>query len=365
MDDSSTHYKQGMKYWDEKKYTEAEEEFQRVRSLDSNYAPAYAGLALTTAQAAKTAGNVETAEEGFEEALQIVDTAQYLDSTIPEVFIAKAVIIAMKNEGKEATTWLPKVEEEYYKALKRDRKNAEAFYRRGCCYKNVYEFSKAADDFKKVIDLKKEFITQATKQWEIVQKIIRVVSGNEMSKKIALVEQVDRADIAALFVSELHIGKLIDKKTTAHYDTTVKAPNDSLKIKTDSIVTMVEVTDIDGHWAKSFIMDIVERGISGLEPYPDRTFRPDQTVNRGEYALMLKEVLIVITGNKGFAAKDTGTENRFPDVNPSHPAYNAICTTVGNGIMEVAKSGEFYPSKPLSGPDALLSIRNLKFLWLH
>ena len=297
--------------------------------------------------------------------MKLADKAQSLDSKIPDVFIAKAIVIAMKNEGKEAKTWLDEVEKEYNKALKLDPKNAEAFYRRGYCYKKAYEFSKAADDFRKVLDLKKEFTTKANEQWEIVQKIERVASGTDVNKKIALVERVCRADIAALFVSELQIDKLIDKKAPNSNDTDFQAPGDSRQMKADSIVSMNEVTDIDGHWAKNFIMDIVEFGIRGLEPYPDHTFRPEQPVNRGEYALMVEDVLIAITVNEDLATKPAGTESRFPDVNTSHPAYNAICNVVDNGIMDAAINGAFGPDKPVSGPDALLVIRNLKFLWLH
>jgi hypothetical protein len=362
MDDPPTHYKQGMKYWDDGKYAQAEEEFKLAQSLDPKYAPAYAGLALTTAQNAKNASDVDAMNKGFKEAIALADKAQSLDSKIPEVFIAKAIVITMKNEGKEAKSWLGDVEKEYAKALKIDPENAEALYRRGYCYKKAYEFSKAAADFRKVLDLKKDFTIQANEQWEIVQKIERAAPGTDVGKKIALVEQIGRADIAALFVSELQIDKLVDKKAPKNYNTEFQAPGDSREMQADSVVSMAAVTDISGHWAKNFIMDIVDRGIRGLEPYPDHTFHPDQLVNRGEYALMVEDVIIAITGDKTLATKHIGTESRFPDVNPSHPAYNAICNAVDKGVMDAAMNGEFGLDKPVSGPDALLVIRKLKDL---
>jgi hypothetical protein len=362
MDDPPTHYKQGMKYWDDGKYAQAEEEFKLAQSLDPKYAPAYAGLALTTAQTAKTADNVEASEEGFKAALKLADKAQGLDSKIPEVFIAKAIVITMQNEGKDAKKWLKDVEKEYNKAIKIDPENAEAYYRRGYCYKKAYEFSSASADFKKVLDLKKEFTSEANEQWEIVQKIERAAPGTDVGKKIALVEKISRADIAALFVSELKIDKLIDKKAPKNYDTDFQAPEDKREMKADSIVEMAAVTDIDGHWAKNFVMDVVERNIRGLEPYPDHTFHPDQLINRGEYALMVEDALIAITGDKDLATKHIGTESRFPDVNPSHPAYNAICNAVDKGVMDAAMNGEFGLEKAVSGPDALLVIRKLKDL---
>ena len=364
-DDPPTHCKQGMNYWNVGEYIQSENEFKLALSLDTNYAPAYAGLALTTAQTAKIAGDAETAENGFNEALKLADKAQSLDSKIPEGFIAKAIVITMKNEGKEATTWLDEVEKEYNKALKLDRKNAEALYRRGCCYKKAYELSKAADDFRKVIDLKKEFAMQANEQLGLVQKIERASSGSDVSKKIALVERISRADIAALFVSELQIEKLIEKKAHRSDDTVFQALADSTEMRTDSIVSKAMISDIDAHWARDFIIDIVGYGIRGLEPYPDHTFHPDQLVNRGEFAQMVEDVFFAITGERRTAANQADNGSRFPDVNQVHPAYDAIRAAVDNGLMDTGKNGEFGPDKPVSGPDALLVIRNLKFLWLH
>ncbi|MBN1757189.1 MAG: S-layer homology domain-containing protein [Chitinispirillaceae bacterium] len=360
MDDPPTHYKQGMKYWDEGKYDQAEEEFKLAQSLDPKYALAYSGLALTTAQHAKTATDVDATRDGFKEALKLADKAQSLDNKVPEVFIAKAIVITMKNEGTPAKEWLDDVEREYNRALKLDPENAEALYRRGYCYKKAYEFSKAGDDFRKVLDLKKDFTAEANEQWEIVQKIERAAPGTDVGKKIALVEKISRADIAALFVSELKIDKLIDKKAPKQYDTDFQAPGDARTMQADSVVSMATVTDIDGHWAKNFIMDIVERGIRGLEPYPDHTFHPDQLINRGEYAMMVEDALIAITGDKDLATKHIGSESRFPDVNPSHPSYNAICNAVDKGVMDAAMNGEFGLTDPVSGPDALLVIRKLK-----
>lgn len=362
MDDPPTHYKQGMKYWDEGKFQQAEEEFNLAKSLDAKYAPAYSGLALVTAQKAHDATDQKTADEGFKEALKLADKAQELETKLPLVFIAKAIVITMKNEGKPAKEWLEDVEKEYNKAIKIDPDNSESYYRRGFCYKKAYEFTKAENDFKKVLDLNKDFTTQANEQWELVQKIQRAAPGTDVGKKIALVEKISRADIAALFVSELKLDKLVTKKRPKTYNTEFTAPGDSREMKVDNVVTMVAMTDISNHWAKNFITDIVDLNVRGLEPYPDHTFHPDALVNRGEYAMMVEDALIAITGDQSLATKHIGTESRFPDVNAAHPSYNAICNAVDKGIMSADLSGAFGLEKSVSGPDALLIIRNLKNL---
>lgn len=362
MDDPPTHYKQGMKYWDEEKFTQAEEEFKLAQSLDPKYAPAYSGLALTTAHSAKETTDSDSAKKLFKEAIRLADKAQSLDGQDPAAYIAKGLVITMRNEGIEAKKWLNDVEKEYNKAIKLDSENAEAYFRRGYCYKKAFEFSKAADDFRNVLDLKKSFTEEANKQWEIVQRIERAAPGTDVGKKIALVEKISRADIAALFVSELKIDKLIDKKARKNYDTGFAAPEDSREMTTDTLVQKAAITDIDNHWAKNFITDITERDIRGLEPYPDHTFHPDQLVTRGEYALMVEDALIAITGDQELATKHIGTESRFPDVNASHPVYNAICNAVDKGVMDAGMNGEFGMVKTVSGPEALLVIRKLKDL---
>lgn len=351
MDTPDTHYKEGMKYVNDGKLDKADEEFKLATSLDPKFAPAYAGKALVKAN-----------KKEFKEALDLADKAQSLDSRLPATFIAKGLVITMDNEGKPAKDWLKDVEKQYDKALDIDPENSEAYFRRGWCYKKAYQFSKAAADFRKVIELKKDFTKEADDQWQVVQMIERAAPGTDVGNRIALVDKISRADIAALFVSELQIDKLIEKKRQKKYDSDFKAPTDTRVMKTDSMVTVAAATDIDNHWAKNFILDIVDYGIRGLEPYPDHTFHPDQFVNRGEYAMVVEDAIIAILQDPALATKHIGRQSRFPDVNPSHPSYNALCNAVDKGIMSAEMTGEFGPEKSVSGPEALLVIRKLKEL---
>jgi hypothetical protein len=351
MDTPQSHCKEGMKYYNDGKFDKAAEEFNLATSLDAKFAPAYAGLALVTAN-----------KGDFKEAIKLAEKCQSLDNKIPDGFVAKAIVITKQNEGKPAKEWLKDVENEYEKALKVDPQNSEVYYRRGVCYKKAYEFGKAADDFKKVLELKKDWTKEADDQWQLVQMIERAAPGTDVGKRIALVEKISRADIAALFVSELQIDKLVEKKRPKNYDNSYKAPTDNREMKVDSAVSMAAVTDIGNHWAKNFISDIVDLKIRGLEPYPDHTFHPDQLVNRGEYAMVVEEAIIAVLHDPSLATKHIGSESRFPDVNPSHPAYNAICNAVDKGVMTADLNGEFGLDKSVSGPEALLVIRKIKEL---
>jgi tetratricopeptide (TPR) repeat protein len=364
MDTPETHYKQGMKYWMTEKWGKAEEEFNLAKSLDKKFAPAYAGLALTTAKKAQYAADKKTENQGFDEALKLAEQAQELGGKIPDGFIAKALVLTMKHEGKdEAKKWLPDVEKQYEKALKNGPNNPFVYFMRGSSYKRAFEFAKAAADFKQVLEIKGDFTAEADEQWALIQKIERAAPGTDVGKRIALVDRISRADIAALFVSELEVDKLMEKRRALVPNTEFKAPDDPREMQVDTMKSMPKVTDIDNHWAKNFILDIVDLSIRGLEPYPDHTFKPDDLINRGEYAMMVEDVLIAILGDETLATKNIGaTESRFPDVNPSYPAYNAICNAVDKGIMDAEMNGAFGPEKSVSGADALLVIRKIKEL---
>ena len=48
-------------------------------------------------------------------------------------------------------------------------------------------------------------------------------------------------------------------------------------------------SDIDEHWAKSYILDAAEKGI--ISGYPDGTFLPDKPVTRAEFTKMVNNAL--------------------------------------------------------------------------
>jgi tetratricopeptide (TPR) repeat protein len=358
-DDPVAHFKQGMRYWDETRYQSAEEEFNFAKSLNPKFAPAYSGLSLTIAKKAQNANDETSSADKFKEALKLADKAQSLDITQPIVFIAKAFVITMQNENRPADEWLGDVESEYNKAIKLEPQNPESYYRRGFCYEKAYEFTKAANDFQRVIDLNCEFSTKAKKQWELIQIIQHAVPGTSAGKKIALAEQISRADVAALFIAELEIDKLV---TTIHipYNTVSEVPID--KSKQYNAESLPEVTDISSHWARVFINDIIRFDIRGLELYPDHTFHPNHLVNRGEYAMSIEDALIAITGDKSLSTKYISSESRFTDVNPAHPAYNAICNAVDSGLFDVDSTGAFGVEQPVSGPEALEVIGKIRAL---
>jgi len=88
---------------------------------------------------------------------------------------------------------------------------------------------------------------------------------------------------------------LIEKKRPEVYDTRFRAPEDPTKMQATEVTKMEAATDLKGHWAERWLGDIIRAQISGLEPYPDHTFRPDEPINRANYAQVMQGIMILVT----------------------------------------------------------------------
>lgn len=345
LDSPDNHYNQGMRELDQGDLPAAEEEFNRALALDPDYAEGFSGLALVYAERGDFDKAKEFAEKGVDKNKKSVDAR-----------VAKGRVIAMEMKGDD---WVKKAIKEFDEALKVNPKSDKALFYKGQTFKNALMFGEAAEAFRDVIALKGDFAAKANGEWELVQKIQRAAPGTKSGAKIALVEAIDRADLAVLLVEELKLLELLEKKRPKSYDTGFKAPEDPTKMTTTTTHQMAEVTDIEGHWAKNWILDVVKA--KGMDVYPDHTFKPDEKINRANYAMLMQNILIMVTGDESLATKYIGQPSRFPDVNPSHYAYNAACLMVDRGIMQADKmSGAFNLNDTVSGADALLIIRDFQ-----
>jgi tetratricopeptide (TPR) repeat protein len=344
LDTPDNHYRQGHRALDRGDLEAAAEEFDRATALDPDYAGGYVGLGL-----------VEAEKEDYKDALDLVDKGIGKDKEFIDGYIAKGRILVKQRAGDK---WLDNAVKQYEKALKIDENNEKALFYLGEAYKNAYDFDTAADYFKDVISIKGDFAAQANSEWELMQKIQRAAPGTRIGKKIALIPEIDRADLAVLFIEELKLLEVLQKKQPKTYDTRFRPPKDPTKMEEQEQEQKL-ATDIENHWAKNYIEDIIKAEAMGV--FPDRTFRPDEKITRANYAMFLQNILIAVTGDQKLATKYIGTPSRFPDINPTHYAYNAICLSVDRGIMQADKmDGSFGLNKTVSGADALLIIRDLQ-----
>lgn len=346
LDTPDNHYSQGMRELDRGNIAAAKGEFERARGLDANYPEAYAGLGLALAY-----------EQQFDKALDMVNNGLGKNDKSVECRIAKGRILAMQMKGDD---WVEDAVNEYNKALKVDANNDKAHFYTGEAYKTAYQFDMAAGAYSKAIALKGDYAERANEQWALVQKIQRAAPGTKIGAKIALIPEINRADLAVLLMEEMKLAEVFAKKRQPTYDTGFKAPDDPTKMQTSETEKLAAYTDVaDGYWAKNWIADIVK--IGGMEPFPDHTFRPEEKINRANYAMTMQSILIAATGDPSLATKYIGGNSRFPDVRSDHFAYNSMALMVDRGIMTADKmSGAFNPEGFMSGADALLAIRDFQ-----
>jgi hypothetical protein len=357
MDTPPAHYKQGMKYFNDNKTDRAGEEFDLALSLDKKFAPAYAGKALVTAVQARQNDDKKLADLADDQ----IDKAKGLDDKDPAIWIAAGRVITILKAGdRKDNSWYKKAVKQFDEAIKLDPRSGEAYFRRGMAYRKALLFIAAKGDFGKVLDLKNGYVEEADLQWKIMQDIERS-ARSENGKNIALVEELTRADICVLFIDEVNLTKYIQKRKPAEVDNSFQAPTVDTKMETETVTKMADATDIQGHWAKNFIFDVIDLGLRGLDPGPNHQFEPDKPINRGEFSLMLEDIVIAMTKDD-IKTKHIGGPERFKDVPPSHPYYNAMCNAVDRGYMKGDVNGFIHPQDAVSGPQALLIMRELRNL---
>lgn len=106
--------------------------------------------------------------------------------------------------------------------------------------------------------------------------------------------------------------------------------------------------DITGHWAEVSIKNAVNGGI--VSGYPDGTFKPDMTVTRAEFAVMLMNawklqgegVVLTFTDNAKIGAW----------------AQQAIAKAVKAGIIHGYEDGSFRPDAQITRAEMAVIIAN-------
>jgi len=350
LDTPEHHVFTGYKLYDKSDYAGAQREFVLALQLDKNYSPAYVGLGLAFGS-----------QNDFEKAHENMKKGKSLAKKKEDKVDAHVGMIRLYSmERKEK--WLNNAEDEFEDAVKIDPKSSAAYFYMGKAYKYGYNFDKAGTQFKKVLDLNDKYLVEADNEWKVVQKIQRAAPGSMIGKKIALIEEITRADLAALFVQELLLEKLYQKRTPAQFDTSFKAPTDTRKFEADKIVKAEAATDIQAHVLRTDIETVLRLGVRGLEPTPDHKFLPNEKVSRAAYAMMIEDILIKVSGNQKLATEFIGSKSPFPDLRNDLPYFNAVMVCTSRGIMEAKdmSTGEFAPRGTVSGADALLIIRKLK-----
>lgn len=106
--------------------------------------------------------------------------------------------------------------------------------------------------------------------------------------------------------------------------------------------------DIAGHWAQPFIEPLAEEEI--VAGYLDGTFRPENPVNRDEFAAILRQAF-----NKDSVREIAGGDV-YQDVPADYWAAVAIEEAYEMGFMQGYPGGFFRPNQPVSRVEAIVAL---------
>ena len=331
------HVFSGMKLLENGKLSDAEREFNLAKELDEKYYGAYRGLGLIFGYQGK-----------FEQAFNHMSLAKELVKRKDEEALVYVGFMRLHTK-KKGKGWLNNVEENFQKAntiLKNIRKQwADPYFYMGLAYKEAYEFSSAAQQFKKALEINTNLSDKAYYELKLVEKIERAMPKTLRGKKIVLLEKMRRVDVAALLIQEIGLDKIYKKvRPSSTYQTPVPG-------------------DVVDHPLRKNIMAVIPLKIKGLSVFPNGRFEPNKSITRASYAMMIADIIGTLSNNPSLGTKYTGTVSPFTDVRNDVHYFNAImvCTTEDIMKPEMGFRQEiFNPLGNVAGVDALLILRRMK-----
>lgn len=266
-------------------------------------------------KAYQEAGDIEQALVEFQKAHSL--KADDLDFTIEigELFLAQKDY--MMAEGY------------FQEALKTNPNYAPAIVAMGKAKLAQQQYDKAVEAFKQALAI--EPGNQQAAEWLKKAQTNRIQDNlPPQYGAIAASPQVTRGEVAALLMVEFAL------------ENRLPAPS-----------KRVIISDITTHWAKPYIIKAVQYDLIGLPP--DRYFRPDEPMYKGELAQTLDLLL-----KKLGAALPSAPAGAFSDVYSDNQYAGAIYRVEAAGLMSASGDGTFGVVNPLSGAEMMQIMARVK-----
>ena len=368
LDTPAHHALRGQDLIQQKRWNAAQKQFDSALELDPEFPPALSGKSLVKAHQSNQKGRKservvalrEESKDYLEKALSQADTPEH------QIRI-RIDAIRIKIQLKE-NDWLEESKDHYGEVLEliedqpsqRKRLSELNFYM-GEAFLSARVFSDASGHYGRVLELNQGFTREADQQHALVQKIVRAQPGSSYAREVALVTEITRADLSALLIEEFQLESLYQRGVKMDASGK-KFKSPVKKFKSKETKNLEDATDIEDHPLRQDIELILQLKVRGLEANPQHLFFPNRGITRAEYALMLEDILIKVTQDKGLSTQFLGDRSPWSDVRSDAYYYNAARTLTSRGILEVRNKirGEFGPDDPVHGADVLLSLRLMK-----
>ena len=115
-------------------------------------------------------------------------------------------------------------------------------------------------------------------------------------------------------------------------------------------------TDVRGHWASRWIVEVIRAGI--MDVFPNHTFQPRAVVRRADLAQAASRILALTGTNPSRPDRNRLT---MADVGTTHLGYDDIASAVAVGVLSL-EGGYFRPSRAVTGQEAADALRRLEQL---
>ncbi|RMF62112.1 MAG: tetratricopeptide repeat protein [Calditrichaeota bacterium] len=351
VDTPEVHYDRGKALLGQEKFNDAMFEFKQATSLNPKFAPAYEGMAWIYLEQ----NDLKAAEEAVNKALD-------LDGKWVLAKIARARIKAKQEKYDDAIDEAKDAIKDIPGSSVPDKRAAqiEAWLTLGDIYKEADRYDEAQKAYQQVLEIDR-LNMKASKAIKDLAAYKTATTGQRPElKKIASKKEITRSDVAVLFVLELPLEKIFRQAPQTQEQSAWRPPTQSVmgKREPESAGPALPPDVPEDHWAKSFIVEALEKG--AMETYPDGTFHPDEKVNRGEFARIIEKFLMRYWNDPKLETRYFGSTSPFADVNSTSPIFNSIMVVSTRNIMPGFDDGTFRPLKGVNGTEALNIIRKLK-----
>lgn len=163
-----------------------------------------------------------------------------------------------------------------------------------------------------------------------------VVGGSSSSSSSGATSDASDSDEASSEESE--------SAEDAAEETSEESSEASTTSESEILIADFEATDYEGHWAESYIDQVIEMGIA--HGTGENQFSPDATITRAQLVKMVVNAV-------GYQTPTRLEETSFSDVDPSAWYAGYVEVAKAQGILEGYEDGTFRPDQPITRAEAL------------
>ncbi len=288
----------------------------------------------------------------YKEALRFAARAIDADHGFVDALAVKGRALTLRARGEN---WFAEAHATLAAARDIDPGNPRVLYYLGEAYLKSLVFTEALAVYREAAKGGGQFAEAAAARIPVIEPFTGRPPANRRVLTILIDDRIDRSDLCVLLRDDLNLQELLRTRRpefySSLYDRYVFQP-------------MAVPRDLVKHQDERMVCDLLPLHLGDLDARADLRFYPDRIINRADLALVLQDVLVLVTGDEYLATHYLGAGSPFPDVRPDYYAFNAIMVCTERGIVAAdAATGAFRPQDPVNGCVALGAVRRVGALF--